>query len=1029
MTCIRTEILASRGAGAVAGLLTAGLLGAMGAPASKPVAADALFLIGKPDGSSMEFGLTDKRWPAYQKVYPKPVVFTVGQSSLESWPYIHPSHHDKWAGSQAHTFTLKFSLATVPAAPQHFIMGLADAHTPSRVTIRLNGQEIASREAPRGRSAASDPHNEGLPSSMVFPLPTGGLKSGENQIEITLANGSWVIYDYLYLGPRKEPLPLQAFAEVDLREEFLAGPMKEVEEIVFATRRVGSDGHWYANIGYYSDCEMELEKNSHFTHQGKRVAYRLGGKLGKLNVKTGKVTWLIDDPQGGVRDPAVHYDGQTILFSWRKGDSENYHLYTIQANGTGLRQLTSGGYDDFEACWLPDGGIAFVSTRAKRWVNCWITQVATLHRCDADGGNIRALSANNEHDNTPWVLPDGRLLYQRWEYVDRSQVDYHHLWTMNPDGTSQMVYFGNQRPGIVMIDAKPIPGTREVVAIFSPGHGRAEHAGGLYVVDPRGGPDNHGMSRRLIKGEDYRDPWAFSPNAFMAAVGTEIRLINAAGQSSRLYRLDEAAAKDGMLLHEPRPLAPRERELVVPAAVKFQERTGRVVLANVYEGRNMEGLKPGDIKKLLVIETLPKPINYTGGMDPLTYGGSFSLERVLGTVPVEPDGSAYMDLPAGRGLFFVALDEQDLSVKRMQSFLTVQPGETTSCVGCHEQRTQSYLPNRPLQALARAPSTVEPIRDCPDVFDFPRDIQPILNRLCVECHDYTASPRGGPRAGGIILTGDHGPMFSHSYFTLTVKRLFSDGRNQPRSNYAPRELGSGASRILKMLDNTHYGVQASAHDKKMLRLWIEVGAPYPGTYAALGAGSIGGYQENHQVHTDGQWPATLAGAEVMDRRCGSCHQKERRLPHSMSDELGMSFWRFDLNDARLKYSRHILFNLSRPDKSLIALAPLDKAAGGLGLCQGPDGQAVFANTSDADHQKLVAMAAAGRDYLGTIKRFDMAGYVPRQGWFREMKRYGVLPPDHDPKQPVDFYAVEQAYWKSLWVTPQDRTADANRPGF
>ena len=136
----------------------------------------------------------------------------------------------------------------------------------------------------------------------------------------------------------------------------------------------------------------------------------------------------------------------------------------------------------------PDGDIVFVSTRCKRWVNCWLTQVAIMHRCDRDGRNIRPISSNNEQDNTPWPLADGRILYTRWEYVDRSQVDYHHLWTENPDGTGQMVWYGNLHPGTVMIDAKPIPGSDKVVAIFSPGHGQPEHAGAICVVDPAQAP-------------------------------------------------------------------------------------------------------------------------------------------------------------------------------------------------------------------------------------------------------------------------------------------------------------------------------------------------------------------------------------------------------------------------------------------------------------------------------------------------------------------------------------------------------------
>jgi Tol biopolymer transport system component len=196
-----------------------------------------------------------------------------------------------------------------------------------------------------------------------------------------------------------------------------------------------------------------------------------------LDVATGKVTALLDDPKGNVRDPTVHYDGKRILFSYRKGGAKHYHLYEIGvdpngAGGSGLRQLTDGEFDDIEPTYLPDGGIMFPSTRCNRFVACWYTPVALLHRADADGRNIQALTCNVVHDNTPAVLPDGRILYTRWEYVDRSRVHFHHLWVMNPDGTSQMTIYGNSNPGDVYLDAKPVPGSNQIVMINSPNHGK-----------------------------------------------------------------------------------------------------------------------------------------------------------------------------------------------------------------------------------------------------------------------------------------------------------------------------------------------------------------------------------------------------------------------------------------------------------------------------------------------------------------------------------------------------------------------------
>ena len=808
---------------------------------------------------------------------------------------------------------------------------------------------------------------------------------------------------------------LHAGEEGSLLARFRTGPMAEAQGVVFAARRMNdTDGHWYANIGYYA-------------HDPNRKAWREGSKLYRWDFDTKKLTTLLADDRGGVRDPQVHYDGTKVVFSYRKGGTENYLLYEINLDGSGLKQLTQGIYDDIEPTYMPDGSIIFVSTRCKRWVNCWLTQVAVLHKCDADGGNVRPISSNNEQDNTPWPLPDGRILYTRWEYVDRSQVDYHHLWVANPDGTSQMIWYGNLHPGVVMIDAKPIPGSEKVVANFSPGHGQREHAGAITVVDPKAGPDERAFARRVSKHEHYYDPWAFSEDCFMAAAGAGLVLMDGKGVEQEIFRLPEEDARSGMHLHEPRPIAPRVRERVMPDRVDPAQPTGHLVLADIYEGRNMAGVKRGDIKKLLVMESLPMPIHYTGGMDPISYGGTFTLERVLGTVPVEDDGSAYVELPALRSFFFVALDGNDLSVKRMQSFLTVQPGETTSCVGCHEQRTLAPSNARSAfaaKAVRRPASVVQKIEGVPDVLDFPRDIQPVLDALCLDCHGYDKTARGGPRAGRLILAGDRGPMFSHSYYMMTIARLFVDGRNQPRSNYGPRELGSSASRILKLMDGSHYGVKGSERQRLLVRLWIEAGGPYPGTYAALGTGMIGAYAENSQVATDWDWPTTRAGAETLARRCAGCHADPARiLPASFSDERGVSFWQPSMTDPRLNTSRHVVFNLSRPEKSLLLLAPLAASAGGWELCKDPktgQGVRVFENAEDPDYQKLLAMCQAGKGQLEKIKRFDKPDFLPRQDWVREMVRYGVLPAGTKPGDPIDVYATERKYWESLWHKPAAR---------
>ncbi len=772
------------------------------------------------------------------------------------------------------------------------------------------------------------------------------------------------------------------------------GPVRDIDEVVFAVRVPGSDPHWYANFGYWSsDIHKKLYGPG-------------GGKLCKLDLHTGAVTVLVDEPRGSVRDLHVHYDARTILFSLRRGGSHYYNLYEVQADGTRLNQITRGPYDDIEPTYLPCGDIVFCSSRCKRWVGCWHTQAAVLHRAARDGRAIRSISSNNEHDNTPAVLPDGRLLYTRWEYIDRNQVTFHHLWTLNPDGTGQMTYFGNMHPGTVMIDAKPIPGTDRVVAIFSPGHGRTEHAGFLTIVDPGAGPDEQRRAVR-VRGcpGNVRDPVPLSDHTFLVARGRDLVLVDsAAGRHTVLYSLPRNGHARHLQIHEPWPLRPRRRERIIPDRIDWTQPTGHLVLQDVTHGRNMTGVKPGEISKLLVLEPLPKPVNFSGGPDLLSHLGTFSLTRAVGTVPIEADGSAYFQLPANRPFFFVALDERNLSVKRMQSFVSVMPGETTSCVGCHEQRTRtpSLRARQVLEALRRPPRRITPIADIPDVIDFTRHIQPILDMHCVRCHTFEN------REGGVILAGDQGLKFSHSYWNLLARRQIADGRNA-YGNRPPRAIGSSASPLMQKIDGSHYDVKLSDRQWKTVWLWIETGAVYAGTYAALGS-------ENGP--SAAPFHATVG---ILNRRCAGCHTigasraAQGKIPLPAAPQHGKHYQRIVLPDDPIaRLSIHILLNFTRPEYSPLLLGPLAKEAGGYGTCTPP----VFIDTTDPDFQTILSGIRTAQKNLANRKRFHTAGFKPNEHYLREMKRFGVLPPSVDPQRdPLDVFAVDQAYWRSLWYKP------------
>jgi hypothetical protein len=303
----------------------------------------------------------------------------------------------------------------------------------------------------------------------------------------------------------------------------------------------------------------------------------------------------------------------------------------------------------------------------------------------------------------------------------------------------------------------------------------------------------------------------------------------------------------------------------------------------------------------------------------------------------------------------------------------------------------------------------------PDLPDFPRDIQPLLDRYCLKCHN------SDNREGQVNLTGDRGPMFSHSYYALTVFNQLGDARNAAAGSYPPRSLGSGAAPLIEKIDGKHHDVRMSDREQKLMRLWIDCGAPYPGTYAALGGGMIGGYEMDWStLHNDREWPETRAAQPVFDTRCVSCHTGDpHQIVRGLADEGATGFWP-NLKDPRSKHNRHVVFNLTRPEDSMILRAPLARDAGGLGLCKSPDAPLdaqgeVFKTKDDPGYRLLLAMCEAGKRRLDELTRFDQPGFRPRPEYFREMKRFGILPDSFDPaKDPFDPYATDRKYWESLW---------------
>ena len=299
-----------------------------------------------------------------------------------------------------------------------------------------------------------------------------------------------------------------------------------------------------------------------------------------------------------------------------------------------------------------------------------------------------------------------------------------------------------------------------------------------------------------------------------------------------------------------------------------------------------------------------------------------------------------------------------------------------------------------LLAAQRRPSRIAPINGVPEVFDFPRDIQPVLDRHCVRCHN------PAQRDGKISLSGDRNEWFSEAYTALVMNHQVSDGQNQ-EGDRAPRAIGSAASPLLKLLDGSHYQAKLSPREYRQLQLWIDGGANYAGTIAAAGTGE--GSIKRDEIQ------------RVVTRRCTPCHANglanlgyrvpaDRHYDHAVLSDLH-------------------LYNLTHPAHSWLLLAPLAKAAGGHGACRERSAAAgkappVFADTRDPDYQALLAPIEVAAAELVRNKRYDMPGFRPRLEYVRQLQRFGVLPESFDAqREPLDGFQADEAYYRSLWHRP------------
>ncbi|MBI5833833.1 MAG: hypothetical protein HZB16_16195 [Armatimonadetes bacterium] len=561
------------------------------------------------------------------------------------------------------------------------------------------------------------------------------------------------------------------------RERFLAPLRARCQRIVFIKHGPLGGSH-YAYTEAQSDAQAERN-------------FQPGAAVCLLDLASGEVRTLLATQTGMMRDPDVSYDGQRILFAWKKSDREDdFHLYELEAATGRLRQLTFGlGVADYEGAYLPGGDIVFNSTRCGQIVDCWWTEVSNLYRCGPDGDRLRRVSFDQVHTNYPTVLPDGRVVYTRWDYNDRGQIFPQGLFQMAADGTNQTAFYGNNSwfPTTV-IHARGIPGSTRVMGIatghhsFQPGKliridpalGREEASGVTLLAPERPTPaeriDSYGQ-----QGELFAYPYPLSETELLVTYnprGWDPKVGRGRDSGFGIYfmnvdgRRELLAADPSISCNQSVPLAPRPEPRAAAARPEPTTADGTYYVQDVYRGPGLAGIARGAVKKLRVvaIEFRPAGIgsNSNGGpaggalsSTPISLSnGAWDVKRILGDATVYPDGSAFFRLPARTPVYFQALDERNQSLQSMRTWSTLQPGENASCTGCHESKNAAPPNTGRTQALQAGAQDLAPFWGAPRGFSFAAEVQPLLDAKCVRCHDdpKQAPPRGArPVAAAALL--------------------------------------------------------------------------------------------------------------------------------------------------------------------------------------------------------------------------------------------------------------------------------------
>ncbi|HIQ23076.1 MAG TPA: hypothetical protein EYH34_17770 [Planctomycetes bacterium] len=820
------------------------------------------------------------------------------------------------------------------------------------------------------------------------------------------------------------------------QEALLANPLLDFDRLLVVERRenrLGLPANWQSN--------SSLPATGYDNRLAILDPLRPGGQLTTLY-----------RPDGGrfVGDVDLHFDADRLLFSM-PGRHGRWQVFEIGIDGSHLRQLPlidEPDVDNYDACYLPDESIVFTSTATFVGVPCVYgsSHVANLYRLAPDG-SIRQLTVDQDHDWCPTVTPTGRVLYLRWEYSDLPHSNSRILFHMNPDGTGQAEYYGSNSffPNSFFY-ARPVPGHPTMVVGIATGHHGVKRSGRLLLVDPaRGRQEAEGVVQEipgwgkpvepvildaLADGcwPQFLHPYPLSEKYF---------LVSAKPSPSApwgIYLVDVfdnmVLIKDrpGYALLEPIPIRQTSKPPVVEDRTDPKRKDAVVLMTDVYRGGGLAGIPRGTVRKLRLITYHFSYRGMGGLLGAVGMDGPWDVKRVLGTVPVEADGSAKFRVPAYTPIAVQPLDAEGKALQLMRSWFTAMPGEVLSCVGCHEAQNTA-TPNLQTMAARRPPSEITPWYGPARGFSFAREVQPVLDRYCVGCHDGSQDSDAGAidlRGSALItdwtsaISGHVDPSvggkFSVAYANLHrfVRR---PGIESTIRLLVPMEFHADTTELVQLLTKGHHGVRLDRESWDRLVTWIDLNAPYHGTW-----GEIAGteavrpmWKRARQMRLrytgmDDDPEATAAVARLSA-------PIEPRLP-SPHDSLDTSRpprpdWPFDPGEARRRQAR-----LGRGEQTV----DLGKGVK-LQLVRIPPGKFVMGSTDGcADERPPSAVRVEKAFWIGRFEvtneqfaRFDPSHdsrVEPMHGYQFGIRGYPV----DKPRQPVVRISWDEAMTFCRWLS-------------